>query len=173
MGNSTNGGVIESYHRGFSLIELLVALVVTAVFSSFLFTSFPNLHRTSNRFLEQVAFEEELLIFLNLFSQDFSLSEVLTAQDANQLGQMKFQQDRNEDGDYLDTSELIQYRWNNSKKRVERKSGIGNFQSLVEGVVSFSWEVTDSPNTCYRMSLQSIFSNQGRVINFCRRDRVL
>jgi len=170
METNVNGVYTGKLSRGFSLIEVMVTLTVASIFAALLFTYFPSLQRTGSRFLEQTAFEEDLLIFLNLFNRDFLLTELPSNNRAGFLGQMKFRQDLNDDGDYLDPSESIQYRWNPDKKRIDRKSGSGNYQSLVEGVASFSWSSLDPMNNCYQMKFTSVTVPAFRTVTFCRRD---
>ena len=112
--------------------------------------------------------EEEYLIFLTVFERDYSQAEVLTDETLQDLDRMRFRIDSNSDGDYLDAGESIQYRWNKDRKRMDRKSGKGSFQSFLEGIQAFSWrKVTDTP-LCYRMTLQTVYSEHWKNLDLCR-----
>ncbi len=165
----TSGEFIDStINSGFSLVEVLVTLVVICSFMGVVSTSVPGVEKTIGGFLQQLTLEEEYLIFLVLFEKDYNFAEVSTTSDLIGLDSMKFQRDHNNDGDFLDSGEAIQYRWNSEKQRIDRKSGNGYFQAFLEGIDAFSWEKTGSQPVCYEMKLLPIISQKSKTVTFCR-----
>lgn len=147
------------------MIEVLVTLVVTSIVIGIISSSFPGLNRLADTFLRMTVFEEQNMIFLLKFEEEFQLAEIREESD---IDQMIFHQDANLDGDFEDSGERIAYRWNSKKYRMDRKSGNGNFQALVDGVAYFDWSrISDDP-LCYRMQWQSTFSEIRQTTSFCR-----
>lgn len=153
--------------RGFSLTEVMVTLVIAAILLGIVSASFPQLKRVSDRFLNQAFFEEQYLIFLLRFEDEYRQAASMNPDAAAEIGQLTFELDENMDGDLEDAGERIAYRWNKKKQRIDRKSGSGYFQALLEGVTAFSWrEVSPNP-VCHEMAIQSGFSVRPRVVRYC------
>ena len=153
---------------GFSLVEILVTLVIASSIIGIMATGIPNFRRTLKKYLDQSLLEEEYLIFLVVFERDYSQAEVTNTTALENLDDMVFRIDYNSDGDYLDSGERIQYRWNKKKKRIDRKSGKGYFQSFLEGIQNFTWQKVKKAPVCHRMTLQTIFSDNRKSLTFCR-----
>ncbi len=172
MVKSLNGDHIKKSldSKGFSLIEILVTILIGGILFGVLSTSFPSLNRTANTFLEQTVFQEQYLIFLLKFEEEFQQAENVSQSDLDNMDQLIFNQDLNLDGDYLDSGERISYRWNSSEERIDRKSGNGNFQAFLDGITDFSWSRIGDDPFCYQQKIKDIFNVKEKVIVFCRKD---
>lgn len=159
---------VSKLQVGLSLMELMVTLVIVSIVVGLISQNFANLSRVTNRFVESVVLKEQLTIFLLQFENDYHQSELDSSSDATNLDDLKFSFDLNRDGDYNDSGERIQYRWNASKKRIDRKSGNGNFQSLLEGITAFSWEKAEFNNYCHLMTIENPFRKTKDRISYCR-----
>ena len=128
----------------------------------------PAMARLSNRFLSQVLFEEEFLIFVTLLEDDYQEAAVYFEADRKKLDQLQFQADRNMDGDFLDSGESISYRWNPLTSRIDRKSGNGYFQAFLERIDHFKWERVQNDPICHQMSIKTPIDQRERQVLFCR-----
>jgi len=153
--------------RGVSLVEVMVTIVIGAVLMGVVSNSFPQLKRAADRFLNQALFEEQYLIFLLRFEDEYQQAAAYDPEAVEQIGQLMFRQDENLDGDLNDSGEQIGYRWNEKEKRIDRKSGSGNFQALLDGVIGFSWEEISQSPTCHQLGVQDVFSEKPRTIVYC------
>ncbi|MBT4090641.1 MAG: prepilin-type N-terminal cleavage/methylation domain-containing protein [Deltaproteobacteria bacterium] len=153
--------------RGFSLVEILVTIVIGAVLMGIVSTSFPLLKRAADKFLNQAVFQEQYLIFLLKLEDEYHQAAIYSPDNAAQIDQLIFEQDGNLDGDLSDSGERITYRWNSKKQRIDRKSGNGNFQALLEGVIDFSWETISQSPVCHQLKVQDIFSTKPRTVVYC------
>ena len=140
--------------------------ILIGVFS----TSFPSLNRTANTFLEQTVFQEQYLIFLLKFEEDYQQADMFSPSDLENLEYLIFNQDLNLDGDYLDSGERISYRWNSGEKRIDRKSGDGGFQAFLDGITNFSWTQIGADPVCYQQKIKDVFGVKEKVISFCRKE---
>jgi prepilin-type N-terminal cleavage/methylation domain-containing protein len=155
---------------GFSLAEIMVTIVIAAVLMGIVSTNFPVLKRAANKFLNQVVYQEQYLIFLLKLEDEYQQSALYEPDDTTQIGKMTFVQDENLDGDFEDSGERIVYRWNKKKQRIDRKSGNGYYQALLEGVTGFSWEEISQSPTCHQLGVQDVFSVEPRKVVFCMDD---
>ncbi len=169
---SLSGTVTETCHRqtGFSLIEILVAIIISSILIGIIGSNFPSLRRIANTFLEQTLFEEQYLIFLLKLEDEYQQAEILDESDQDYLDQLVFRQDNNLDGDYLDSGELISYRWNKAKQRIDRKSGKAYFQALLDGISYFSWNRTSSNPNCHQLKIKDVFHDKEKMIDFCKQE---
>lgn len=155
--------------NAFSLIEVMVTLTVIALVSAVISVNLPALNRISQQFISQVTFKEDYLLFLMIFEDDFHTAELVTAEDLSNMNNLLFQSDLNFDSDFEDPKEKIRYRWNSSHKRIDRKSGNGNFQSLLEGIDTFEWDQTSDNPACFKATLKDIYHKNTRTITYCRK----
>ncbi len=155
-------------NKGFSLIELMVTLVICSLTIGFISLNFNNLNRLVTRFTESVIFKEQYLIFLLQFEDDYQQAEILTEADPDGMDNMEFRIDHNNDGDYDDSSERIAYRWDSSNNRIDKKSGKGSFQALLEGVSDFNWTKTGSHPLCHQLDITDGFSGVKKTTHYCR-----
>jgi prepilin-type N-terminal cleavage/methylation domain-containing protein len=155
---------------GFSLAEIMVTIVIAAVLMGIVSTNFPVLKRAANQFLNQAIYQEQYLIFLLKLEDEYQQATLYSPENGTQIGQLIFTQDENLDGDFEDSGERIVYRWNKKKQRIDRKSGNGNYQALLEGVTGFSWEEISQSPTCHQLGVQDVFSVEPRKVVFCMDD---
>ena len=142
--------------KGFSLIELLVTLIIVSILIGVMSTQFPVFNKVINRYSDQSLFKENYLVFLSIFSKDFYESELYEHLNKDVI---LFKLDLNFDADYKDAAEKISYRWHTGKSRIERKSGNGNFQGILDGVCHLKWEFIMSNETiCLNVQIKSVFS---------------
>lgn len=154
--------------KGFSLVEVMIATAIASVAIGVISANFGSLKRLSDSFNYQVAYNEQMLIFLLKFEEDYHQSDLSNQDDQEGIKNLVFKLDHNFDGDYLDSGETISYRWNAENSRIDRKSGKGYFQSFLEGITSFSWtEISESP-LCHEMIVKDVFKNLSKKIRFCR-----
>jgi prepilin-type N-terminal cleavage/methylation domain-containing protein len=156
--------------RGFSLAEIMVTIVIGAVLMGIVSTNFPILKRAANKFLNQAVYQEQYLIFLLKLEDEYQQAALYSPENVAQIGQLLFTQDENLDGDLNDSGERIAYRWNKKKQRLDRKSGNGNYQALLEGVTAFSWEEISQSPTCHQLQVQDVFSEKPRTVVYCMDD---
>lgn len=158
---------VPKQQPGISLIELMITLVISSILIGMMATQGPSIAKTGMRLIGNSRFNESYYLFLIRLEKNFQ-----EAESTSNFPAMLFMKDSNLDGDYADSAEKIQFRWNESKKRIELKSGSGYFQSLLEGVVSLKWEKTASPNpeNCFQLSLKSYYDTRERLQLFCRMD---
>ena len=169
MKKSITGEVTKSgRNSGFSLVEVLVSMVIVCLFLGIVSSTVPGFHRVIGHYLDQSMMEEEYLVFLLVFERDYNQAEVITRASLNALDALIFQHDSNDDGDYLDSGESVQYRWNAAKGRIDRKSGKGYYQAFLDGIISFSWERIENTPICHQLMVTSIFSNHQKTMKFCR-----
>jgi len=148
-------------------MEVLITITIGGILIGVISFQLPSLKRLSDRFLAVSMFEEPYLIFLLRFEEEFRQAEKVETADLSNLAEMIFKKDLNLDGDYLDSGEQIAYRWNVPKLRMDRKSGKGYFQAILDGVTYFQWiKVRDVP-LCYRMELENIYSKNRKQVDFC------
>ena len=155
---------------GFSLAEIMVTIVITAVLMGVVSTNFPVLKRAANKFLNQAVYQEQYLIFLLKLEDEYQQAALYGPDNVAQIGQLTFTQDENLDGDLEDSGERISYRWNKKKQRIDRKSGNGNYQALLEGVTAFSWEEISQSPICHKLGVQDVFSTEPKTTVYCMDD---
>ena len=152
--------------KGFSLIEVLITLVIISVLLGIISTQFPVFNKLINRYSDQFLFKENYLVFLAILSKDFYESELYEPDEENII---QFKLDLNFDLDYKDAAENISYRWNRGKNRLERKSGKGNFQVILNGLEQLKWDfINVNQATCLKIQTKSFFSSKTDSISFCR-----
>lgn len=157
-----------SDHDGFSLIEILVALLINSILIGLFLTNYPSLKSMTDRFLERTVFEEKYLIFLIKLQDHYQQSELISSTDVKNIDQMEFKIDRNLDGDYNDSAERISYNWNPIKLQVEQARGADTPKAILEGVNRFSWERISDVPFCYRIELTTLYRKLTRKMTFCR-----
>ena len=134
--------------NGFSLIEVLVTLVVISILVGIISTQFTVFNKLINRYSDHSLFRENYLVFLAILSKDFFESELCEPLEEDII---QFKLDLNFDSDYNDAAESIAYRWNKGRNRLERKSGKGNFQAILNGLEQLKWDLTNiNQTTCIR-----------------------
>ncbi len=154
--------------KGFSLIEVMISIFILGLAGGIISSNFGSIKRSMTGFIDSAAFREQMMIFLLKLDEDYQQAEVTNESEDGLLDQLLFRVDLNLDGDYDDSGESIQYRWNQTKSRIERKSGKGAFQALIEGIDRFSWKREDSDPPCHRLLLRTVFSGAEKEILFCR-----
>jgi|APSaa5957512622_1039677.scaffolds.fasta_scaffold37339_3 prepilin-type N-terminal cleavage/methylation domain-containing protein len=164
------GGFTEKIRtqKALSLIEVMVALVLSSLLIGVISINFPMLKKTSDRFIQQTLFLKQYYIFLFILEDDYQRAELINLDDLSKLDRLNFRVDANLDGDYLDSSENITYRWNKSARRIDRKSGKSKYQSLLEGIEKFTWERTNSQPVCHRLYISDAYSKRAKLTRFCR-----
>lgn len=154
--------------KGFSLIEVMVSILVVGIVAGVISNSFPNIKNVVERFMDTIAFREQLIVFLLIFDEDYQSADWEENEWAA-LDELSFKTDHNLDDDFEDSGEWIRYRWNESKSRIERRSGKGYYQSLVEGISEFSWKRIGNSPICHQMLVRSIvMPKTAKKIVFCR-----
>ena len=154
--------------KALSLIEVLVTLVISSLLIGIISVNFPMLKKFSDRFVEQALFAKQYYIFLLMLEGEYQQAELLDQSDLTQLDKLRFIMDSNLDGDYLDAGEDIGYRWNKKARRIDRKSGKSNYQSLLEGIDGFSWERVGNQPVCHELSISDFYSANPKRTRFCR-----
>lgn len=144
-----------------------MTIVIGAVLMGVVSTNFPQLKRAADTFLGQAFFEEQYLIFLLKFEDEYHQAITYEPDGVERIGKLVFEYDENMDGDLNDSGEKIAYRWNSKKQRIDRKSGKGYFQALLEGVTAFSWKQVGVTPVCHELQVQSIFSTKFRKTLYC------
>ena len=164
------GGFTENYRvqKALSLIEVMVALVLSSLLIGFISINFPMLKKASDRFVQQTLFIKQYYIFLLILEEDYQRAELISGDDVIKLDKLNFRVDTNLDGDYLDSSENIAYRWNKSARRIDRKSGKSKYQSLLEGIEKFHWERINSIPVCHSLNISDTYSKRPKLTRFCR-----
>lgn len=152
---------------GFSLAEIMVTVVISAVLMGIVSTNFPMLKRAADKFLNQTVFEEQYLIFLLKFEDEYHQASIYDPEGAARIDQLIFEQDENLDGDLNDSGERIRYRWNKKEQRIDRKSGDGYYQALLEGITAFSWKRIGQSPVCHQLEVRIIFSTEPKKIVYC------
>ena len=165
-----NGDLLKKFNKvkGISLIEVVVALLVGSIILGTISNNLPSIRRSAMLFLKQVNFEENLRIFLIIFEDNFRSAEILNNKDKLAIENMVFRQDHNFDGDFKDKSERIAYRWNATKFRIDRKSGNGGFQSILEGIASMSWNRIGDTPLCFELIISENFRASPHQYLYCR-----
>lgn len=165
-----NGDPLKKFNnkKGISLIEMIIALTVGSIIIATVSNNLPRLRKAANIYINQVNFEEDLRIFLILFEENFRSAEILNQNDKLNTNKLVFRQDYNLDGDYKDKAETISYRWNTAKFRIDRKSGKGNFQSILEGISSMSWNKISEMPFCFELIISEYFRTHPQKHLFCR-----
>jgi len=153
--------------RGFSIIEVMVTIFIGAILTGIVSSNLPQLKRVADRFLDQAFFEEQYLIFLLKLEDEYHQAAVYGPGEIGKIDQLLLEQDQNLDGDLNDSGEKIAYRWNDSEKRIDRKSGSGYFQSMLEGVTGFSWSRVRENPVCHELLIQNAFSQTQRKTRYC------
>lgn len=146
------------------MVTVLICSIVFAVVSQ----NFSGINRVLKQFLDRTVFKEQIYVFLSKFDEEYHQAEAFDADGLTRLESMRFEMDLNGDGDRDDSGETIQYRWNPQKRRIDRKSGNGSFQSMVEGVASFTWLSDSDREGCHQMALKGVFRSENQVFLFCR-----
>ncbi|MFH2130105.1 MAG: prepilin-type N-terminal cleavage/methylation domain-containing protein [bacterium] len=156
--------------RGFSLVEMLVTILVGAVLMGIVSTNVPRLKKMADKFLNQALYEEQYLVFLLKLEDEYQQSAISNPESVERIGQLIFEQDENLDGDLNDSGERIAYRWNEKEQRIDRKSGSGNYQALLEGITAFSWAQTGDAPVCHQLEIRNVFSPKPRTVVYCMDD---
>lgn len=146
----------------------MVTLIVSSIFIAIISQNFGSIQRSVQNFTLLANYREQHLIFLLKFEEDFHRCELTDQSALSNLDQMQFSFDLNQDGDWLDSGEKIGYRWNSIKQRIDRKSGNGHFQALLDGISGFSWKKTGSSPLCYKMTVKNIYSMKESETVYCR-----
>lgn len=162
-----------SEHRGFTLWELLLALLLVSVFLAAALPGWLELNRmvleaTEHRTL-RAAWERTLMLM-----QSESLQAGYGFPDAGfalplQLApeELSLQADLNRDGVLDGPRERISYRFDATRKLLLRRSGGASFQSLLEPVEFLRFE--ESPYTgCVRLRFQLLPEDPEREALLCR-----
>lgn len=155
-------------NKGFSILELMITLVIASVVIGLISTNISGLQKLASAFNEQAIFREQYLIFLLKFEEDYQSAEIHKGVNTSDPDELLFLLDLNEDNDFGDPGEKVSYRWNESKNRIDRKSGNGTYQAFLDGTDSFSWTPISTKPNCHLMKISSVFSESGYEINFCR-----
>jgi prepilin-type N-terminal cleavage/methylation domain-containing protein len=160
--------VAEHPKPGLSLIEVLVTIAIGAIVIGVVSSSFPGLNRLAGRFLSQTTFEAEYLIFLLKLEDEYRQATLQTEGDRQQLDQMVFRRNLNPTQSEGESGDRIAYRWNVKERRIDRKSGDGYFQALLDGVSAFTWRRTTTNPLCHRLEVRDVFTPPARAVLFCR-----
>ncbi len=152
------------------MIEVMTTMVIVSIVVGIIGSNFSNISRVVNRFINSAAMREQILIFQLKFGEDYQQAEITQVSQIEMLDKLSFCVDYNLDGDYAESGEEIHYRWNKTKSRIERKSGRGNYQSLLEGIEDFSWARIQTDPPCHRMTLKTVFGSPENRVLFCRTD---
>ena len=158
--------------KGLSLVEVLVTLVISSLLIGIISANFPMLKKAGDRFAQQTLFVKQYYIFLLILEEDYRATELAGTSDLTKLDNLNFLVDANLDGDYLDSGENIAYRWNKKTRRIDRKSGKANFQSLLEGIDNFNWRRTSARPVCHSLSLSDTYSKRFKRTQFCRHENM-
>lgn len=166
----SNGGSINRKRNegGFSLIEVMVTLLICSILLAIVSQNFSGIQRSVRNFTHLANYREQYIVFLLKFEEDFYRSELLGQSNISSFEQLQFAFDLNEDGDWSDSGERIAYRWNLKEQRIDRKSGDGYFQALLDGVSGFSWERTGTSPLCFKMTVQNSYSQTDSKTFYCR-----
>lgn len=156
-------------NNGFSILELMITLLVTAVVVGLLSSNISGLKKLASLFNEQALFREQYLIFLLKFEEDYQSAETHEGVSTSNLDDLSFMFDLNRDEDFDDPGEKVSYRWNESRNRIDRKSGSGSYQAFLDGINSFSWKPSSGTPVCHQMIIKSIYNDSGYKIDFCRK----
>lgn len=155
-------------NKAFSLIEVMITLLILSIISGIISYNLPTLNRISHHFISQVTFKEDYLLFLVIFDDDFHLADLTDDQNVADIKNLIFRTDLNFDGDFEDSKEKIAYRWNEDKKRIDRKIGNGYYQSLLEGIEKFEWNQISAVPLCFQGTIRDMFHTEDKTIEYCR-----
>jgi hypothetical protein len=146
----------------------MVTITIGAILIGIVSSGFPSLNRMAGRLMSQTGFETEYLIFLLKLEDEYRQAVLLVENDRQNMDQMVFRQSRNPAESASQNDVRIAYRWNAGERRIDRKSGDGYFQALLDGVNALSWQRTTTQPLCHRLTVQDVFYPSARVVLFCR-----
>ena len=149
-------------------MELMITLIITGLVIGLISTNINGLRKLASVFNEQAIFREQYLIFLLKFEEDYQTAEILNGLNTTNLDDLAFSFDLNRDEDFDDPGEKVSYMWNESRNRIDRKSGNGSYQAFLDGINSFSWTRISAIPVCHRMQITSVFNESGYETKFCR-----
>lgn len=130
--------------QGFTWLELLLATTVAALFLALAQGPFLQLSSLLNSQQTSLSQRRQLDRFLLMLKTELVQAGYALGEGATPVqfveDELRLQADLNRDGDLGDTREQIAYRFQDDAQALQRRSGGGSFQTLLEGVhqVSFS-----------------------------------
>ncbi len=154
--------------KGFSLIELMVAILLSSVVIGLVSLNYKNLSKLIDRLSEEVVFREQYLVFLLLLEDDFQQAENFTTTDQEELKNLVFKIDLNKDNDFNDSGENIGYRWDETNIEIDRRSGKGSYQTVLDDVDDFAWKQVSTSPICYKLTIADTFNTLPRTTLYCR-----
>lgn len=149
---------LKKGEQGFSLIELLIATVISLVLFTSLFTAFIMQRKAYNvqeqiTEMMQVARAAMDMMGREIKVAGYDLAGLMQKTDPSaadfvgipyDTSQLEVVADLNADGDTSDPNEDIVYAYYTASKQIKRKTGAGSFQPFAEDIQSYQFEYLDS-----------------------------
>ena len=160
--------------QAFTLLELLIVLALLGVLSAVLLPSaaeFPRmLAGLQERTLREGEFERFLMMLkTELVQSGYGLDSGAVAPPLEvSESEVVLRADFNRDGDTSDSRETLRYRFVSNTNKLQRRSGVGNYQTLLEPLESLRFSTSSTLPGCLTITYQFLPDSPEQPVTLCR-----
>lgn len=153
--------------RGFTLIEMMIALVIAGVIFAAITTSFTFMRRTYRLQEEMSDMIENARVAMDIMTREIRLAGY-NPQGIALTGivwdctlsppVLELRMDMNGSGAYFGTNEWIMYKYDSTNKKIDRKVGFGSYLSFIENIQSLTFQPLDGAGnaTCTDADIREV-----------------
>lgn len=160
--------------QAFTLLELLIVLALLGVLTAVLLPSaaeFPRmLAGLQERTLREGEFERFLMMLkTELVQSGYGLDSGAVAPPLEvSESEVVLRADFNRDGDTSDSRETLRYRFVSNTNKLQRRSGVGNYQTLLEPLESLRFSTSSTLPGCLTITYQFLPDSPEQQVTLCR-----
>ena len=153
--------------RGFTLIEMMIALAIGGIIFAAITTSFTFMRKTY-RVQEEVSdMIENARVAMDIMTREIRMA----GYDPQGIGitgivwdcslsppVLELRMDLNGTGSYFGANEWILYRYDSTNKKIDRRVGFGSYLPLIEGIQSVTFQPLDASGnaTCTDANIREV-----------------
>ena len=160
--------------QAFTLLELLIVLALLGVLTTVLLPSVAECPRMlaglQERTLRDGKFERFVMMLKTVLVQSgYGLDSGAVAPPLEvSESEVVLRADFNRDGDTSDSRETLRYRFVSNPNKLQRRSGVGNYQTLLEPLESLHFSTSGTPPGCFTITYQFLPDSPEQQVTLCR-----
>ena len=160
--------------QAFTLLELLIVLALLGVLTAVLLPSAAEFSRMlaglQERTLREGEFERFLMMLkTELVQSGYGLDSGAVAPPLEvSESEVVLRADFNRDGDTSDSRETLRYRFVSNTNKLQRRSGVGNYQTLLEPLESLHFSTSSTLPGCLTITYQFLPDFPEQQVTLCR-----